>query len=84
MSVAPPVHVFCWQIQKANHDAATKMGVKFGLVVDDMNEALGEVELDVKVGEVGRNAAPQSLSFRQVIDFLGIPCGSLFTAHDTV
>lgn len=59
------MHVFSWQIQKANHDAAPKVGIELGLIINDMHKALGEVELHMEVWEVGRYAAPQALHAQQ-------------------
>jgi len=56
-----PMHVFCWQIQQPNHNAAPKLGIKLGLIINDMHKALGEVEFHMEVWEVGRNAATQAL-----------------------
>ena len=55
------MHVLFRQAQQANHDAAPKLSIKLGLVINDVHKALCEVELNMKVWEVGRNAAPQTL-----------------------
>lgn len=55
------MHIFCRQVQKANHDAASKVGIELGLIIDDVHKALGQVELHMKVREIGGNATPQAL-----------------------
>lgn len=55
------MHVFRWQIQQPNHNAAPELGVKLGLIINDMHKALGEVKLHVEVRKVCRNAASQAL-----------------------
>ena len=61
------MHVFCWKVQKANQDAAPKLGVEFGLIINDMHEALNQVELHMKIREVGRNAASQTLQHEHTV-----------------
>lgn len=56
-----PVHIFWRQTQQANQDAASKLRVKLGLVINDMDKALDQVELHMEVGEIGWNAAFQTL-----------------------
>ena len=60
-----PVHVFCRQVQKSNHDAAPKLGIELGLIIDDMHKAFCEVELHMEVRELGGNTAPQALHQKQ-------------------
>ena len=57
------MHVFGRQVEQADHDAASKLGIKLGLIINDMHEALDEVELHMEVGKVGGYAASQSLHF---------------------
>ena len=56
-----PVHVFWWQTKQANEDAASKLRIKLGLIINDMDKALDQIELHMEVGEVCRNAAFQTL-----------------------
>ena len=74
-----PVHVLCRQVQQSNHDTASKLGIKLGLIVNDMHEAFGEVELHMEVGEVGRNAAPQALQQKTSCEVIASSCTSTVT-----
>lgn len=57
----PPVHVFSRQPKQTNEDATAKLGVKFGLVINDMDKTFDQVELHMEVGEVCWYAAFQPL-----------------------
>ena len=56
-----PVHVLCGEPKQPNQDAAAKLGIEFGLIINNMNEALNQVELHVEVGEICWDAAFQAL-----------------------
>ena len=56
-----PVHVLLRQPQQAYQNAAPKLGVKSALIIDHMDKALSQVELNMEVREVGGNAPPQAL-----------------------
>ena len=61
MRCPTPVHVFCRKVQQSDHDTAPKLGIEFGLIIDDVHKAFCKVELHMKVGKIGGNTAPQAL-----------------------
>ena len=55
------MHALLRQSQQSDQDAAPKVGVKLSLIIYDVHKPLGQIDLHMEVGEVGRNAAAQTL-----------------------